>query len=89
MDMDSIICNKITAALAPETLEVINESHLHAGHMDTSKNNTHFRLHIVSKEFEGVRAIKRHQMVYAVLADEMPSVIHALAMHLKAPSEIS
>ena len=89
MDMDSIVFSKITEALAPEHLKVINESHLHASHMDTSKNNTHFRLHIVSKEFEGVRAIKRHQMVYAILSDEMPSVIHALAMHLKAPSEIS
>ena len=89
MDMDSIIYQKITAALTPEHLEVINESHLHAGHMDTSNNNTHFRLHIVSGEFEGVKALKRHQMVYAVLSEEMPSIIHALAMHLKAPSEVS
>ncbi|PCI49275.1 MAG: BolA family transcriptional regulator [Moraxellaceae bacterium] len=87
MNMSDIINQKITAALAPTQFEVINESHLHAGHMDTSSNNTHFRLIIVAQKFEGLRALQRHKMVYGILSEEMPATIHALALDLKSPSE--
>ncbi|PCJ18852.1 MAG: BolA family transcriptional regulator [Gammaproteobacteria bacterium] len=89
MNMSDIIQQKITAALAPTEFDVVNESHLHASHMDTSRNNTHFRLTIVAEKFEGLRPVQRHKLVYGILSEEMPSTIHALALHLKSPSEAS
>ncbi|MBV1879081.1 MAG: BolA family transcriptional regulator [Pseudomonadales bacterium] len=89
MNMHDIITQKITTALSPTQFEIINESHLHASHMDTTNNNTHFRLIIVAEAFEALRAVQRHKLVYKILAEEMPTPIHALALNLKAPSEIT
>jgi len=59
-----------------------NESHLHSGDAPES----HFKLTFVAEEFEGLNKVKRHQLVYKTLADEMP-LFHALALHTFAPSE--
>lgn len=76
---------KLKAALAPSHLEVINESHMH----NVPKGSeTHFKLVIVSSRFEGMSAVKRHQLVYAVLSDEVkPGGVHALAITSRSPSE--
>lgn len=72
------------AALAPQHLKVENESHKHS----VPKNSeTHFRVEIVSSEFENVRAVKRHQMVYGLLQEELAGPVHALAIHAFAPAE--
>lgn len=71
------ITTKIEAGLAPSFFEIENESHKHAGPSTTS----HFRLVIVSTEFEGTRLIARHRKVNALLADELANDIHALALH--------
>lgn len=78
--------SKLRSELAPEHLEVINESHMHS----VPKNSeTHFKVVVVTGRFEGLSAVKRHQLVYGVLADEMKSKpgIHALAITSRTPAE--
>lgn len=82
------ITQKLTTALRPVALNLIDESHLHAGHKESpGLPETHFNLEIVSPEFEGMSMLQRHRKVYAILADEMKERVHALALKTKAPSE--
>ena len=79
---------KLTAALAPKSLEVIDESHRHAGHGHHHPDGeTHFRVEIVSDAFEGTSRIERHRMINALLAEELASRVHALAISARAASE--
>lgn len=78
--------SKVRAALAPEHLEVIDESYMHAVPQGAE---SHFRLLIVSREFEGQTLVQRHQTVYRTLAAEMSGRIHALAMQTLTPAEWS
>jgi len=76
------------AALSPQSLEVIDESHRHAGHgHHHPEGETHFRVEIVSEAFEGKSRIERHRMVNALLADELSGRVHALAIGARTPSE--
>jgi BolA protein len=75
------IRQRLTAAFAPTELEVIDDGHLHIGHAAEGKG--HFRVRIVATAFAGVLPVKRHQMVYAVLADMMDHGIHALSIDAK------
>lgn len=74
------------ASLNPVKLELENESHKHA-HGGPAPTDTHFRLLLVSDAFEGMRAVQRHQKIYALLGDLMQNPIHALAMRLSTPAE--
>jgi BolA protein len=76
------------AALAPESLEVIDESAAHAGHAGARSGGGHYRLVIVARAFEGKPAQLRHRMVYEALAPMMKQEIHALAIKAYAPGEI-
>jgi len=86
------IRQKLTAAFAPQSLEVADESHRHAGHAgatrdDGSQGETHFHVRLVSAAFEGVSRVERQRRVYAALADELAGPVHALSLTLLAPSE--
>lgn len=70
----------LEAALAPERLEVIDESHLHVGHAGARDGRGHFRIRIGCSNFAGKPRIVRHRMVYAALGDMMETDIHALAI---------
>ena len=79
--------NRITEKLShfnPVYLEVVNESH---NHNVPANSSTHFKVTLVSEQFVGKRAVARHQLVYAILADELKSGVHALALHTYAPDE--
>lgn len=76
--------DKLTAALVPSYLSVVNESHMHAV---PPNSETHFKLVIATSAFEGKRAVQRHQMVYGLLADELAGEVHALALHTFTPEE--
>ena len=70
--------------LSMEHLEVSNESHMHA----VPKNSeTHFKLVLVSEAFVKQRPVKRHQMIYALLAKQLAGPVHALALHTYTPAE--
>jgi BolA protein len=82
------ITKKLNEAFAPESLDVIDESHLHAGHAGHRPGGeTHFRVYIVSPAFEGKSRIDRHRMINQVLADELAAGVHALALKAQAPGE--
>lgn len=81
--MATQIHHKVTDAIAPEHFELINESHMHAG----PATESHFKVIAVSRQFEGLNPVKRHQRIYGVLADELKAGVHALALHLYTPDE--
>lgn len=76
-------------ALSPERLEVINESHLHAGHQESfdGTGETHFRIRIVSSVFSGMSRLQRHRTVNDLLEAELQETVHALAIEPAAPGE--
>jgi BolA protein len=76
------IRRRLTEALAPVALEVLDEGHKHAGHANAGKG--HFHVRIVSAAFAGVSPLKRHRMVYAALDGLMDKGIHALSIDAEA-----
>jgi BolA family transcriptional regulator, general stress-responsive regulator len=83
-----VITEKLTKAFAPERLDVVDESHQHAGHAGARPGGeTHFSVYIVSQAFHGKSRIERHRMVNAALASELQSGVHALAIRAMAPEE--
>lgn len=76
------------AILAPESLEILDESGEHAGHEGARAGGGHYRLIIVSREFSGKPVQSRHRMVYDALGSMMAGEIHALAIKAYAPGEI-
>ncbi|HZF17452.1 MAG TPA: BolA family protein [Steroidobacteraceae bacterium] len=75
------------AALAPVELEIVDESHLHAGHDGAKSGRGHYRLRIVSQHFAGLASLARHRAVYAALGKLMSSDIHALTLEALTPAE--
>jgi BolA protein len=82
----ALIRERLTAALAPTLLEVIDDSHKHAGHASAGGAG-HFRVNIVADAFEGKNLVQRHQLVYGAVADLIPEHIHALSIQANTPSE--
>jgi BolA protein len=88
MRVADIITEKLTAAFAPESLRVVDESDQHQGHAGHRPGGqTHFRVYIVAEAFKGKSRIERHRMVNATLAGELAGGVHALAIHASAPGE--
>ena len=81
-----LIREKLTAAFAPTAIEVIDDSHKHAGHTSAGGAG-HFRVIIVASAFEGKNLVQRHRLVYTALAELMPDHIHALSIQATTPSE--
>lgn len=80
--------DKLREAFSPEELVVEDDSHRHAGHAGSRpEGETHFSVHLVSRSFRGKSRIERHRMVNAVLADELKTRVHALAITAKTPDE--
>lgn len=75
------------AALAPVELEVVDDSHKHAGHAGARDGRGHFSVAIVSPAFAGLAPLARHRKVYAALGSLMQSDIHALSIHARTPDE--
>lgn len=84
MTIQAVIEQKLTQAFAPEYLVVDNESHTHNV---PEGSESHFKVQIVSKIFEGEALIKRHRAVNNVLKEELANKIHALSMHTFTPDE--
>jgi BolA family transcriptional regulator, general stress-responsive regulator len=87
---------KLRAALSPERFEVVDESHLHAGHAHHDSDHhsafdgsgeTHFRVRVVSERFAGMGRVERHRVVNQLLAEELAANVHALAIEPAAPGE--
>jgi BolA protein len=79
---------KLMIALRPTRLDLVNESHLHAGHSSSpGTGESHFRVLVVSEAFVGKTRIARHRLVNDVLRDELRDGVHALAVKALAPGE--
>ena len=88
MSADQRIREKLMVAFEPIRLDVINESHLHAGHRSSpGTGESHYRVLVVSSAFVGKTRVDRHRMVNAALADELAGRVHALALSTYAPDE--
>jgi BolA family transcriptional regulator, general stress-responsive regulator len=74
-------------ALEPSRLDIVDESHRHAGHAGARDGGGHFRMTIVSPRFVGMRTMERHRLVYDAAGDLMKRQIHALSITAKAPDE--
>lgn len=89
MSIETEITRKLSEAFRPERLEVVNESHLHAGHQEhfDGTGETHFRVRIVSQSFAGLSRIDRHRALNDLLKPEIDAGVHALALEPAAPGE--
>lgn len=88
MQTKDVIIEKLTAAFAPESLEVLDESDKHIGHAGHRPGGqTHYRVYIVSNAFAGKSRIVRHRMINEALDAELKGSVHALAIHANAPGE--
>lgn len=84
MTIETIIEDKLLSAFSPLHLDVINESHQHNV---APGSESHFKVIIVSKDFDGERLINRHRAINALLATELAEHIHALALHTYTEKE--
>jgi BolA family transcriptional regulator, general stress-responsive regulator len=83
-----IIADRLSTALRPSQLEVVNDSHRHAGHMgDNGTGESHFTVIVESPRFAGLNRVARQRLVNQALADLLSSRIHALAIRARAPGE--
>jgi BolA protein len=89
------IKQKLQAAFAPVSLDVIDESHRHAGHAHVVRQaakagksgETHFNVKVVSESFRGKSLVARHRMVNEILRSEFADGVHALSIEAKAPGD--
>lgn len=79
--------SRLRAALQPAQLQVIDDSHLHAGHAGAADGHGHFTVQLVSERFAGLPVVRRHRLVYEAVGDMMQTDIHALSITALAPDE--
>jgi len=90
MTMAETIRRKLTDAFAPTRLEVVDDSHRHAGHAGASAGGeSHFNVEIVSSSFTGKSRVERQRLVYTTLDAELKARVHALALRTLTPDEDS
>lgn len=82
--MKDLVSTKLSASLELDHCEIINESHMHNV---PPGSESHFKVILVSATFEDKMPVKRHQIVYKILSEELQSGIHALALHTYTPAE--
>lgn len=80
--------HKRLAALQPTHIDIIDESHLHAGHAGSRSGGGHYKLHIVSPRFVGLNTLARHRVIYSALGEMMRLEIHALNIQALTPDQI-
>ncbi len=81
------IIERLRHTLQTDAIELIDDSHLHAGHAGARDGRGHFRVRIVSPRFAGLRTLQRHQLVYGSLGELMQTDIHALNIAALTPAE--
>jgi BolA protein len=87
VDRMTIIENKLSEALNPTSIEVIDDSAHHVGHAGSQEGAGHYTVIIESKKFIGLSTLKKHQLVYKALGNMIPDEIHALQIRANAPEE--
>jgi BolA protein len=82
----TMIRERLTEVFAPQHLNIIDESHKHAGHAQAGGAG-HFVVEIVADAFADKNLIQRHRLVYDALGDAMNTEIHALSIKASTPAE--
>lgn len=86
MTVAQAIEKKLLDAFVPASLSVIDESHLHEGHVGARpEGETHFRVEIVADAFRGTTRIERQRLVYEALKEELAGPVHALSLQASPP----
>ena len=86
--VQAAIRRRLSAALAPSRLDIVDDSARHAGHVGARpQGESHFNVEIVSARFAGLSRVARQRLVYEALADELRTDIHALALKTVTPDE--
>jgi len=79
---------KVNKAINPDFLEVIDESHKHAGHAGARpEGETHFHINMTASELNDKSRVERQRMIYRILADELAGPVHALSLSLKGTED--
>lgn len=81
------IVSELQRTLHTQQVELIDDSHLHAGHAGARDGRGHFRVRVISPDFAGLRTLQRHQLVYRSLGAMMQTDIHALSITALTPDE--
>jgi BolA protein len=81
------LTDRLNRAFVPQHLEVVDDSHLHAGHSGAADGRGHFTVLVVSPRFSGLTTLRRHRLVYEAVGDMMTTDIHALSIQAVAPGE--
>lgn len=90
MNRSERIISLLTQELAPTRLEVEDESGKHIGHVGARPGGeTHYRVLVESAAFTGKSHVARHQMIYALLDDELKTGLHALSIQALAPGDLA
>ncbi len=91
MSMIKSLEKKLETAFSPQKLEILNESHLHAGHQPgfDGSGESHIRIRIVTDKFKGISRVNRHREINALLVDEIERGLHAVAIEAHSPDEKS
>jgi BolA protein len=88
-DRINLITERLTTALTPTHLEIIDNSVQHAGHKSAQHGAGHFTITIVSPQFAGLTLVQRHRLVYNAVNDLLKTIIHALSIRADTPEEFS
>ncbi len=83
-ERERLIRQRVDDSLKPESLELIDDSHMHVGH---GAKGGHYSINVVSNAFEGKSMLKRHRLVYDAVGELMTTEIHALSIDAKTPAE--
>jgi BolA family transcriptional regulator, general stress-responsive regulator len=86
-DRVALIRARLQAAFDPVALEIVDDSHRHAGHAGAKDGRGHFRVTLVSSRFANAKRLERHRMVYAALGSLMQTDIHALSVTALTPHD--
>ncbi len=85
----ALLRSRLTAALAPVELEIVDDSARHAGHEGARSGGGHYNVRIVSEVFEGKSPLERHRLVYDAVGDTMNREVHALSIRAYTPAEVA
>ena len=83
-----MIRQRLSVHLDPESVEIEDNSHLHAGHAGAASGGGHFEVVVVAQNFSGLNMLARHRLVYAALGEAMRNEIHALSIKAYTPDEL-
>jgi len=81
------LTDRLNRAFAPEHLDVVDDSHRHAGHAGAADGRGHYTVLIASAKFAGLSTLQRHRLVFEAVGDMMSTDIHALSIQAVAPGE--